>query len=67
VRAFLKIEGLTDDDSAAVTRALNAVEGVVDVEVSVDDGMASVLYDIRADVATLVAAVKKAGYDARAL
>jgi copper chaperone CopZ len=43
------------------------VEGVIDVEVSIEDAIASVLYDVRVDVPRLVAAVKQAGYDARAI
>lgn len=67
MRTFLKIDDLTDDACVALTRALNAVEGVVDAEVSADDGIASVLYDIRVDVPRLVAVIKQAGYDARPL
>jgi len=40
---------------------------VVDAEVSVEDAIASVLYDVRVDVATLLAVIKQAGYDARPL
>lgn len=66
MRAFLKIEGLTGEDVATtVESALKAVEGVIDAEVSLEDAMASVLYDVRAEVAMLVAALKRAGYDAR--
>lgn len=67
MRAFLRIEGLTDDDRAAVSSALDAVEGVLDAEVSLEDAMVSVLYDIRVDTLMLVAALQQAGYDARAL
>lgn len=65
MRAFLRIEGLTDDDRAAVSSALDAVEGVLDAEVSLEDAMVSVLYDIRVDTPMLVAALQQAGYDAR--
>jgi copper chaperone len=66
MRTFLKIEGLTGEDVATtVESALKAVEGVIDAEVSLEDAMASVLYDVRAEVAVLVAALKRAGYDAR--
>ncbi len=65
---LLKIEGLSDDERAAALAAtLKAVTGVIDAEVSVEDGLASVLYDVRADVPTLVAAVTNAGYGVRAL
>jgi len=67
VRTFLKIEALSDEASAVLTRVLKAVEGVVDAEVSTEDGIASVLYDVRVDVPRLVAVVKQAGYDARPL
>ena len=67
MRTFLKIDALSDETSAALTRVLRAVEGVIDAEVSVEDGIASVLYDVRVDVPTLVAVVKQAGYDARPL
>lgn len=67
MRTFLKIDDLTDDACVALTRALREVEGVVDAEVSADDGIASVLYDVRVDVPRLVAAIKQAGYDARPL
>jgi copper chaperone CopZ len=67
VRTFLKLEGVNEEGCAVLTRALQAVEGVVDVEVSIEDGIASVLYDVRVDVPRLVAVVKQAGYDARPL
>jgi len=67
VRTFLKIDGVTEGASLALARALKAVEGVVDVEVSADDGIASVLYDIRVEVPALIAVIKHAGYDARPL
>ena len=68
VRTFLRIEGLSDDArAAALAAALKAVTGVIDAEVFVEDGLVSVLYDVRADVPTLVAAVTNAGYDARPL
>jgi len=67
MRTFIKIEGLTDAHVAPLTRVLRDVEGVVDAEVSVEDAIASVLYDVRVDVATLLAVIKQAGYDARPL
>jgi copper chaperone CopZ len=67
VRAFIKVSDITDEQAASLTHALRAVEGVVDAEVFAEDHVASVLYDVRVDVATLVAAIKKAGYDAQPL
>lgn len=67
VRTFLKLEGVSEESCAVLTSALQAVEGVIDVEVSIEDAIASVLYDVRVDVPRLVAAVKQAGYDARPL
>ena len=67
VRTFLKLEGVGEEGCPVLTRALQAVEGVIDVEVSIEDGIASVLYDVRVDVPRLVAVVKQAGYDARPL
>jgi copper chaperone CopZ len=68
VQTLIKIEGLSDDARAAALAAtLKAVTGVIDAEVFVEDGLVSVLYDVRADVPTLVAAVTNAGYDARPL
>ncbi|MBI3606608.1 MAG: heavy-metal-associated domain-containing protein [Nitrospirae bacterium] len=48
-----------------MSSALDAVEGVLDAEVSLEDAMVSVLYDIRVDTPMLVAALQQAGYDAR--
>jgi len=67
MRTFIKIEGLTDAHAEPLTRVLRAVEGVVDAEVSVEDAIASVLYAVRVDVATLLVVIKQAGYDARPL
>ena len=68
MQTLIKIEGLSDDARAAeLAAALKAVTGVIDAEVFVEDGLVSVLYDVRADVPTLVAAVTNAGYDARPL
>ena len=68
MQTLLKIEGLSDAARAAALAAvLKAVTGVIDAEVFVEDGLVSVLYDVRADVPTLVAAVTNAGYDARPL
>lgn len=67
MRTFIKIEGLTDAQAEPLTRVLRAVDGVVDAEVSVEDAIASVLYDIRVDVATLLAVIRQAGHDGYAL
>jgi copper chaperone CopZ len=67
VRAFIKVSDITDEQAASLTRTLKAVEGVVDAEVFAEDQVASVLYDVRADVDTLVAAIQRAGYDAHPL
>lgn len=67
VRAFIKVPDITDEQAASLTRTLKAVEGVVDAEVFAEDHVASVLYDVRADVDTLVAAIQRAGYDAHPL
>lgn len=67
MRAFIKVPGLTEERAAALARVLLAVDGVVDAEVFAEDEVASVLYDIRVDVAGLVAVIKQAGYDAQAL
>jgi copper chaperone CopZ len=65
VRAFIKVPGLTEERAAELARRLIAIDGVVDAEVFAEDEVASVLYDIRVDVSTLVAAIKQAGYDAQ--
>ena len=65
MRAFIKVPGLTEARAAELARRLVAMDGVVDAEVFAEDEVASVLYDIRVDVSTLVAAIKQAGYDAQ--
>lgn len=67
MQTLLKINGLSDHEADRVADALKAVAGVLHVEVSAEDGIASVLYDVRAGVPVLVAAVKAAGYDAQPL
>ncbi|MEO6665707.1 MAG: heavy metal-associated domain-containing protein [Nitrospiria bacterium] len=67
MQTLLKIDGLSDPEVDRVADVLREVAGVLHVEVSAEEGMASVLYDVRADVPVLVAALKQAGYDARAL
>jgi copper chaperone CopZ len=67
VRAFIKVQNITEEQAASLERTLKAVEGVVDAEVFAEDGVASVLYDVRVDAAALVAAIKQAGYDAQSL
>lgn len=58
---------LTDERAAELAKVLTAVDGVVDAEVFAEDAVASVLYDVRVDVPALIAVIKRAGYDARAL
>jgi copper chaperone CopZ len=65
VRAFIKVSELTDEQADGLTRTLRAVEGVVDAEVFAEDRVASVLYDVRVGLPELVAAIKRAGYDAQ--
>lgn len=67
VRAFINVSGLTDERAAALEQVLTRIEGVVGAEVFADDAVASILYDVRADLPTLVAAIKHAGYDAQPL
>jgi copper chaperone CopZ len=67
VRAFIKVPNITEEQAASLERRLKALEGVVDAEVFAEDEVASVLYDIRVDAATLVAAIQQAGYDAQSL
>ncbi|MFZ5861234.1 MAG: heavy-metal-associated domain-containing protein [Nitrospirota bacterium] len=67
MRAFIRVPDITDEQAALLTKTLRDMEGVVDAEVFAEDEVASVLYDVRADVATLVAAIKQAGYDAQPL
>lgn len=67
VRAFIKVPDLTDERAAELAKVLTAVDGVVDAEVFAEDAVASVLYDVRVDVPALIAVIKRAGYDARAL
>lgn len=58
---------MTEERAAKLARTLVAIDGVVDAEVFAEDEVASVLYDVRVDVAALVAAIKQAGYDAHPL
>jgi copper chaperone CopZ len=67
VRAFIKVPDLTEERAAELAKVLTAVDGVVDAEVFAEDAVASVLYDVRVDVPALIAVIKRAGYDARAL
>jgi len=68
MRTLFKLEGPVDADAgAALSQTLEAIEGVIEAEVSAEDGIASIHYDIRVDVPTLLGAIKRAGYDARPL
>lgn len=67
VRSFIKVPGMTEERAVELARTLVAIDGVVDAEVFAEDEVASVLYDVRVDVAVLVAAIKQAGYDAHPL
>jgi copper chaperone CopZ len=67
VRAFIKVPDLTEERAAELAKVLAAVDGVVDAEVFAEDGVASVLYDVRVDVPALIAVIKRAGYDAHPL
>lgn len=58
---------LTEERAAELAKVLTAVDGVVDAEVFAEDAVASVLYDVRIDIPALIAVIKRAGYDARAL
>lgn len=58
---------MTEERAVELARTLVAIDGVVDAEVFAEDEVASVLYDVRVDVAALVAAIKQAGYDAHPL
>ncbi len=67
MRAFIKVPNITEEQAASLERTLKALDGVVDAEVFAEDEVASVLYDIRVDAPTLVAAIKQAGYDAQSI
>lgn len=67
MRAFIKVPDLTEERAAELAKVLTAVDGVVDAEVFAEDAVASVLYDVRIDIPALIAVIKRAGYDARAL
>ena len=59
----LKIDGMTCKHCvAAVTDALNAVEGVTKVEVTLEPGAATVTGSASADA--LIEAIKQEGYEA---
>lgn len=62
----IKVGGMTCSGCAAsVTRALQSVEGVDKVEVSLDAGQASVRYDpARVNETRLRSAIEDAGFDA---
>ena len=64
--ASIRIAGMTCGGCvSSVTRALRRVEGVADVDVSLERGEAMVRYDpARASGEALLAAVRGAGYEA---
>lgn len=60
----LRITGMTCNNCVRhVDRALRAVPGVSQVDVSLPEGRADVVHDDAATLAQLVAAVESAGYD----
>lgn len=65
--ALLNIEGMTCQGCVkSVTRTLQGVAGVQDVQVSLDEANARVTYDpAKTGVADLKRAVERAGYEAR--
>jgi copper chaperone len=65
--ALLKIEGMTCEGCVkSVTRTLQGVAGVQDVDVSLSEANARVTYDpAKIGVADLKRAVERAGYEAR--
>ena len=62
----IKVGGMTCSGCvASVTRALRAIEGVDNVDVSLDDGQANVRYDpARVNEVKLRSAIEDAGFDA---
>jgi copper ion binding protein len=62
----IKVGGMTCSGCvASVTRALQAIDGVDKVEVSLDQGQASVRYDpARVNETKLRSAIEDAGFDA---
>jgi copper chaperone CopZ len=62
----IKVGGMTCSGCvASVTRALRAIEGVDNVDVSLGDGQANVRYDpARVNEAKLRSAIEDAGFDA---
>jgi hypothetical protein len=67
MRTFIRVPNVTEERAADLAKMLAAIDGVVDAEVFAEDAVASVLYDVRVDVPTLVAAIRRAGYDAQPL
>jgi len=64
--AEIKIEGMTCEGCVkSVTRTLQSVPGVKEVQVSLKDARARVTFDsTKASVAALKGAVERAGYEA---
>ncbi len=65
MKKVLKVEGMSCMHcSGRVTRALEELDGVTNVDVSLDEGTATVEYDdSKVDVSKMEAAVEDAGYD----
>ena len=60
----IKIKGMSCQHCVmAVTRALGAVDGIKDVKVDLKSGIASYEEVKNVDYGTIVAAIKKAGYE----
>ncbi len=60
----IKINGMSCQHCAiAVTKALNAVEGIKNVQVDLGSGVASFEEEHNIDAQIIAAAVQKAGYD----
>ena len=60
----IKIQGMSCDHCVkAVTRALDSIEGIRGVEVSLADGTASFEETLPVDPGTIREVIEKAGYD----
>jgi copper chaperone len=61
----IKVKGMSCQHCVqAVTKALNGIEGLKNVQVDLDSGQASFDKDKPVDLETVKAAVKDAGYEA---
>lgn len=60
----IKIKGMSCQHCVmAVTRALDAIEGIRDVRVDLDKGIATYQEDKTVPADAVIAAIRKAGYD----